>query len=148
MIGGVSLKVLLPSVLHALSVFLTAHGLDVPTSPHTTLYRIEISGSVYYSRTYQCVKKRNSYTIVYRDDNGARQFAFIEYFLHLHQRVIAVLTPLRPLQVTCKSHFGLTTNAVDYSALISPVSIENTCKLCFVEDILTKTLFLDFGSCH
>ena len=142
-LGGVSQKVLLPSVLQSLSTFLNACGLDFPPGPYTTVYRAEVRGVEYYSRAYQRVKKRNSYTISY-SDNGTKKFAFIEYFVHLQQRVIAVLKPLSPLQVTCKDHFGLTTAVLDSSVFITPVNIENTIEICFAEDISAKCLFLDF----
>ncbi len=102
-LGGVSHKALLPAVLEKLSVFLSAFGLDITSGLHTaTSYRIEIRGNIYYSRAYQRVKERNSYTVAYLS-NGAKKFALIEYFVYLHNRVLAVLNPLS--FTTCKYHF-------------------------------------------
>lgn len=95
---------------------------------------------------YKRLRKRNSYTIVFNDANGIQKFAFIEYFIHLNTRIVAVLQTLRPLPCTCKEHFELTTNHLDYSSFIVPVSVESTTEFCFVEEICTKCLFLDFGS--
>ena len=101
-LGGVSLAAIQPFVLQMLSEFLDEHGLNMPPGPHTTLYRIDMNGSTYYSRKYQRVRKRNSYTIAYLE---SRKFAFIDCFLHVCNRVIAVLTLLCPVKVTCMHHF-------------------------------------------
>lgn len=71
------------------------------------MYRLEIQGTVYYSGQYKRVKKRNSYTIVYVDKRRSKTIAFIEYFVFIHQKVIAILKPLLPMHVhvSCKEHF-------------------------------------------
>lgn len=70
-----------------------------------TMHRIEIRGTVLYTRQYKCVKKRNSYTIVY-NKNNSKQFGSIEYFVFIHEKVVAVLKPILPLNVNCKEHFN------------------------------------------
>ena len=62
-LGGVTLKVLLPSMAQVLATYLEGEDLTLPAGPVTTVYRAEINGYFYYSRQYQRVKKRNSYTV-------------------------------------------------------------------------------------
>ena len=89
-LGGVSQKIIQPDVVEKLSVFL---NVEVPHSLLTTLYRIEVLGSVYYSRAYTRVKKRNSYTVAYRSQVGVK-YALIEYFLYTENKVVAILIHL------------------------------------------------------
>lgn len=56
-LGGVSLKVLSPVVSEALACCLNSYRLDMPPGPIATVYRVEIDGNVYYSKSYQRVKK-------------------------------------------------------------------------------------------
>lgn len=56
-LGGISLKVFLPSVVHAIAEFLNAHSLNLPPGPLPTVYRIEKRGTVFYSKQYLRVKK-------------------------------------------------------------------------------------------
>ena len=46
----------------------------------TTFYRLELKGTILYSRQYQRVKKRNSYTISYHDVDGSK---LIDYFVDI-----------------------------------------------------------------
>ena len=89
-LGGITLKVLLPSDADALAHFLHKNDLELPSGPLTTIYRIEFKGTVYFCRAYKRVKKRNSYTILYLD-NGQEKLAIIEYFLFVHHRGIAII---------------------------------------------------------
>ena len=117
-----------------------------PQEKFTALYRIQFRGTVFYSRQYGRVKKRNSYTIMYYDrTNQCKKFAAIEYFLYIKKRIIAVLKPLCPAPCgSCKDHFDLCTSIVDTLSFLHPVSFEDGCVVCFAEDILSKCLFLDF----
>lgn len=56
-LGGVTLKVPLPSVTHAIADCLEKEGLTLPDGPLTTMYRAEIKKNVYYSIQYERVKK-------------------------------------------------------------------------------------------
>ena len=103
------------------------------------LYRVEVQGAVFYSRCYERVKKRNSYTVVYCNKSNSRKFAFIEYFLYIGKKVIAILRELLPVHASCKDHFDLSTSVVD---TVSSVSIADRFDVCFVEDIL----FIDFNN--
>ena len=103
-LGGVTLKTPLPTDADALSDFLLNYELCLPPGPLTTIYRVEFQGVTYYSRAYERVKKRNSYTVMYCS-NGQERFGIIEYFLFLHNKVFAVLKLLIPITTTCKNHF-------------------------------------------
>ncbi len=108
----------------------------------------EINGDTYHSRKYQRVLKRNSYTVAYRGLTGAKEFAFIEYFVHIQQRTIAILASLVPIQTNCTDHFQLSTSVLDTAGYISPVERETATKVCYVEDIMSKCLFLELPSFH
>ena len=133
-LDGVSLQMVLPSVMSALEEYLRACYLELPTGQLLTMYRVEIQGAVYYSRQYKRVKKRNSYTIHYFDKNHSKKIAFIEYFIFVHQKVIAVLKPLLPLHVSCQKHFHLNTNVS--VSFLHPVCIVDSYSFCFVDDII------------
>ena len=72
-LGGVSFKAHSPPVIEALRQCLCSHGLALPCGSITTVYRVAIQGNVYYGKSYERVKKRNSYTIVYLS-NGIKQY--------------------------------------------------------------------------
>ena len=78
-LGGVSLKVVLPHVLCALKDCLLSNGSTFPQGPLRIVYRVEVRGKVYYSNQYQWVKKRNSFTIAYLDYNGLNKYGLILY---------------------------------------------------------------------
>lgn len=144
-LGGVTLQVALPCIMHALQEYLHVYNLALPPGQLVTMYRIEVRGTLYYSRQYQRVKKRNSYTIAYLDRNKLKKFALIEYFVYIHQRVIAVLKPLLPLHISCKEHFNLTTTVLDTVSFMYPVRVADSYSFCFAEDIVSKCLFVDFS---
>ena len=109
----------------------------------TTFYRLELKGTVLYSRQYQRVQKRNSYTISYHDVDGSKKYAFIDYFVYVYNRVVSVLIPLHPIQTTCKDHFKLSLDAVRH---ITTVQTQNSVCVCFTENILAKCLSVSFQS--
>ena len=144
-LGGISLQTPMPCDAVALTNFLHKHELELPSGQLTRIYRIEFQGVIYYSRTYQRVKKRNSYTVLYQSDAQER-FGIIEYFVFLHQKIIAVLKLLSPISVTCKDHFNLSTTVLDTVSFLTPVVKSNTVECCFVEDFVNKCLFIDLNS--
>ena len=96
-LGGISVKLASPQVLHALKECLRLNGMaTVVFSPLKMVYRVEVRGKLCYSRQYQRVKKRNSFTIVYLDCTGLNKFALIDYFVFASEHLIAVLIPLYP----------------------------------------------------
>ena len=72
-LGGVTLKVLAPDVHILLTNLFSADDEPVPLGSITTFYRLQLKGTVLYSRQYQRVKKRNSYTISYHDVHGSKE---------------------------------------------------------------------------
>lgn len=145
-LGGVSRKVVSPCVLLALEECLRSCGLKLPPGPLTTVYRVELRGNLCYSMQYQRVKKRNSFTIAYLDQDGLNKFALINYFVFICEKVIAVIRPLIPLSVTSKQHFDLTNSVLDDIPFLTPVKKDNSVKCCFVEDFVSKCVFLEFAS--
>lgn len=145
-LGGMASKHLNPVDAEALLMFVSARGLDVLHGhAHVAVYRIEVRGHTYYSRMYKRVKKRNSYTVLFNSD-GVTKYGLIEFFLYIACKVVVVLKPLVPMQISLKEHFNLTTTALDCQPFIIPVNIENTVGFCFAEDILCKCIFLNFNS--
>ena len=82
-----------------------------------------------------CTFKHNSYTIAYLDNEGQSRFALIEYFVFIHNKVMAILTPLCRISLSCKDHFHVTTNAIDLVSFIVPVSVCNSMEFCFAQDM-------------
>lgn len=66
--------------------------------------------------------------------------------VYIHNKLFSILTPLIPLHVTCKDHFVLSNDAFDDVSCLIPVNIENSVHVCFVENILSKCLFLDLST--
>ena len=82
-------------------------GAQLPGVYVPTVYRIELDGSLYYSRQYERVTKRNSYTIQYHNCDSQLQFGFIECFGFLQDKILAVLTPIIVSETTYQ-YFNLT----------------------------------------
>jgi hypothetical protein len=140
-LGGVSLKVPGPEVLSALSDF----GIELPQSQFTALYRIQLRGTIFYSRQYGRVTKRNSYTVMYQDrTKQCKQYGAIDYFLYVRRGIVAVLEPLCPTPGSCRDHFDVNTGILDLHKFLHPVSFEDGCVVCLAEDIMNGCLFLDF----
>ena len=73
-------------------------------------------------------------------------YAFIDYFVYVNNRIVAVLIPLRAMQTTCKEHFKLTCSSLDDVGYITPVQMQNSVRVCFSEKILAKCLFISSQS--
>ena len=141
-LGGVSLTLPLQSVISALTEL---PDLEMPRGQFMTIYRIELQGTVFYSQQYERVTKRNSYTVVYRDNSTLRKFGAIQYFLYVQRKVIAILKPLSPIRgLSCKEHFDLNTTAIDIASFLHPVNTEDRFDVCFAESIVCKCLFIDY----
>ena len=141
------MKMLLPQMLSAIKECVQVEGLSLPDGPVTTMYRAEINGVVYYSRQYQRVKKRNSYTFSYLfGSERLKCFGFIECFVFIHNRVIAVFKRIHPLQVTCHEHFQLT--CPSSCSHIIPVSVcsSDSFGAIFASKIVQKCLFIECSS--
>ena len=139
-LGGVSLKAVMPEIVFVLGDFLQKNGHRLPLTPLTTVYRVNVRGTVYHCKQYKRVKKRNSYTVAYSDSDGTSNFGLIECFVVVDSKVIAVFHPLIPV-TTSQQYFNCTNSVLDF---ILPVTTESSFKCCFVEDIVRKCIFIDF----
>ena len=148
-LGGIAFKIHQPTAVASINQCLSTEGLDelpgaqLPGAYVPTVYRIEIYRSVYYSRQYERVTKRNSYTIQYRTCDSQLQFAFIECFVFLHDNILAVLTPIIVSETTYH-HFNLTSarlcsHIFHVDALGSFVTVTAT-------KIVKKCLYIEFDS--
>lgn len=112
-LGGIAFKIHQPAVIGSINECLRAEGLEelpsdqLPSAHVSTIYRTEIRGSVYFSRQYERVTKINSFTIQYKDSGGLLKYAFIECFVFVHDRILALLTPVNVSGSTYQ-HFHLT----------------------------------------
>lgn len=141
-LGGVSMKAVTPEIILVLTDFLQRNGHRLPI-PLTTVYRVNVRGTVYYCKQYKRVKKRNSYTVAYLDSYGTSNYGLVECFVVVDNEVIAIFHPLSPLCTTVQ-HFDCTNNAVlDF---MIPVTTESCVKCCFVKDIICKCIFIDFSN--
>lgn len=140
------MKVPLPSVTRAIADCLEKEGLTLPDGPLTTMYRAEIKKNVYYSKQYERVKKRNSFTICYNNYDNAKSYGFIECFICVHNAPIAILQPIHPLPTTCKDHFNISTSCLDSVSHIIPMSVTSLVCAVLADRIIEKCLFLEFGS--
>ena len=139
-LGGVSLKVPGPEVLSALSDF----GIELPQSQFIALYRIQLRGTIFYSRQYGRVTKRNSYTVMYQDrTKQCKQYGAIDYLLYVKKSILAILKPLCPTPGSCRDHFDINTSILDLHKFLHRF-IEDGYVVCLAEDIMNKCVFLDF----
>ena len=73
-------------------------------------------------------------------DSGREQFGLIEYFVFVQQRLIAIVIPLIPIQISCRQHYGLATYVLDMLSFLTPVKISGSIKCCFVDAFCKKCL--------
>lgn len=137
-LGGVSIKAVLPSIMESLTNFLLRNGISPPSLPLTTVYRVEVKGSLYYCKQYTRVQKRNSYTMAYTNPDGQPSYGLIECFIALENKIIAAFHKL-----SIVSHMIATAPGITH---IMPVAIESEMDCCFANDILFKCLFIDTGT--
>ena len=106
----------------------------------SAFYRATIAGRTYYSRLYDRIKRRNSYTVCYVE-GGKHLFGFIDYFLSLSSSSFAVVTPLTPNSSHCYPH----QLSVLHQCII-PVSVESSVVCVPTKCILYKCVCVEFGS--
>lgn len=99
-VGVVSLITPPPVVVQCLREYLQNCGMAVTLSDGCkvqTFFRLLIRDNLYFSKNYGRVKKRNSYTIIYKI-SGKRFCGIILYFFNIQGHYLAVVTKLE-LQV-------------------------------------------------
>lgn len=106
-LGGILLKILPPLNSDALKQYLYSSELNLTSSSIAMLYHVEIKGEVYYSRSYQRVTKRNSYTILYMvmiSDAGLLYTCMIKYGQeHFGTSTHVPITPVHKVSIQLKS---------------------------------------------
>ena len=113
-------------------------------------YRVEVNGILIYSAQYGRVKKRNSYTIAYRDINSVLQYGLVQYYIIASDDLIlALIQSLCPTAMPYQKEFQLTTDAMNsVPAAALPVKVDPNFPLVVtsVECIQQKCLLIDVGS--
>ena len=98
-LGGVGLKTLMPNILTSIEECLQTENLgELPEGALPTVYRADINGSLYYTRQYERVMKRNSFTVSYRDTEDTHRFIFVNHHL------LAVLNTYMHFNLTSLFH--------------------------------------------
>lgn len=93
-----------------------------------------------YSFEYKRLKTRNSYTVVYKE-NEEDKFGLIQYFLSLPTQSVAVVKRLKPTNNYCYSH-----QLRELQQRIIPVTVETGIHVVPVKSIITKCIYLDLES--
>lgn len=93
-----------------------------------------------YSYEYKRLKTRNSYTVLYKE-NEEDKFGLIQYFLSLPTQSVAVVKQLKPTNNYCYSH-----QFRELQQRIIPVTVETGICVVPVKSIMTKCVYLDLES--
>lgn len=99
-------------------------------------------GQIFYSAKYLRMKKRNSYTISYTDEDNCLQFGQIQSFAVIGGSCMALIK-LVNIHESAQTHFQLTFDSLDRS--IFPVQYLDTIKAVPVKAIKEKCIFMDLG---
>ena len=147
-VGGMSVSSLTPDEKQLISSrYMTQCVGNIPDTVQT-FYRLQQGNSIFYSKRYGKVKKRNSYTVLFKNTASKEQFGQILYFLLIDNLPFAVLQP-----------FAIHTNATDHFNLPQPDCTPLNSKLFIVPQesdinyvavpvnhIISKSVFVDIGS--
>ncbi len=128
-------------IIPSLDTLLTADRIQVA-------YRVEINGDLIFSAQYGRVKKRNSYTIAYRDVNSVVRYGLQYYIIASDDLILALIQSLCPTATTYQGEFQLTTNAMNsVPGTAVPVKVDPNAPLVVtsVECIQQKCLLMDVG---
>ena len=141
-LGGVTLKFLLPHKHLAIAEFLRFKNLASPDGVLPTIYRAEINGCIYYSRQYKRMQKRNSYTVIYNDSQGTKCFGFVDCFVFIHNKLIALINHINSLDISCTEHINIHTSCCTH---IIPMKTTSSYSAVYASNITEKCLFIDFS---
>lgn len=154
-VGGMSLRRLPPSVVDLANSYLRVHLSGVDPSPLLTVeqyvktfYRVEVNGRLIFSAQYGRVKRRNSYTVLYKSSYNEKQYGLIQYFvLTENNGVLAVLQALQKTSVPLQSEFQLTSNVLNnvFSAATPVLPRPTVYDVVSVDAIVEKCIFIDTG---
>ena len=138
-VGGTTLLFIDPTVVQLVNEFLhRLHSSSImscdPERRVRVLYRVEISGQLYSSAHYNRVKRRNTYTVMYTNNNGIDTFGLVQYYIFAADKIVlAVIERLNRLPVSCQEHFQLTSDALDSVSCLSSLPVRPSGTLDVVE---------------
>ena len=152
--GGTTLLFIDPTVVQLVNEFLRhLHSTSVlsynPERRVRVLYRVEISGQLYSSAHYNRVKRRNTYTVMYTDNNGIDTFSLVQYYIFAADKIVlAVIKRLNRLPISCQEHFHLTSAALDSVSCLGSFSVRPSGILDVVElsTIKEKCLHIELST--
>jgi len=143
-IGAVKVVSLSSTILHLLNQCLLRRGI-LQTSlrgRQKTFHRLQLNGEVYYSQNYRRVKKRNSYTVSYKNEELSECFGQILFFVLVDSHTsLAVIRRFTVIEGGAMSHFRL---SIPVQGIIPVVETERN-DVIFVENIQQKCLCLDIS---
>lgn len=147
-LGGISVTTLDVQALHQVNLWLCAHGRDPVNGAVQVFYRLLLRQQVYFSSCYGRVRRRNSFTILYKDSSSSSQLGLIRLFLYISPHTMVVVERLQRLAVTCRQHFLLQTDALDLVHLsgVFPVKDSGNIDVISPTDIHSKCIYLDVGT--
>lgn len=89
----------------------------------TVFERAVVNHVTYYSQAYRRTKKRNSYTVAFKDGEVIK-FGFIQRYISLSSFTVAVITPLIPTDSYCYSrHLPMLRNYLIPVVTLSSVAV-------------------------
>ena len=153
-VGGTTLLFIDPTVVQLVNEFLhRLHSSSImscdPERRVRVLYRVEISGQLYSSAHYNRVKRRNTYTVMYTNNNGIDTFGLVQYYIFAADKIVlAVIERLNRLPVSCQEHFQLTSAALDSVSCLGsfPVRPSGTLDVVELSSIKEKCLHIELST--
>jgi hypothetical protein len=151
-VGGTTLLFIDPAVVELANECLCS--LDTggvscnPARRVRVLYRVEISRQLYSSH-YNRVKRRNSYTVMYTNNDGIDKFGLIQYYIFAADKIVlAIIERLDRLSVSCLDHFQLNSAALDSVSCLGCFPVRSSGSLDVVElsNIQEKCLHIELSS--
>ena len=152
-VGGTTLLFIDPAVVELINEFL--HHLDTggvscnPARRVRVLYRVEISRQLYSSSHYNRVKRRNSYTVMYTNNDGIDKFGLIQYYIFAADKIVlAIIERLDRLSISCLDHFQLNSAALDSVSCLGcfPVEPSGSLDVVGLSNIKEKCLHIELSS--
>ena len=138
--GTVRLSTLSSDTVESLSSLARScgHIIDVNEAQFQKFFRLQIGSELYFSEEYQRVKKRNSFTVLYSNEDGGLECGQIQYFLYVF-KLVAVVKILKP----CVGSF---VDPTTFGLKIPIIPVEaDTFAVIFVSNILNKCVYIDLG---
>ena len=145
-------QLLPPAVVHAANIYISNSGLDPllkENERHRVAYRIFVHGEIIYSSQYGRVKKRNSYTVQYKDMNNDTHYGSVQYFIVASEEIVlAVLHEMSSVS-TYQDEFDLSTDELNSTAGAAKVVGDphhGSVIVTSVKCIQDKCLLIDVGT--